>query len=120
MLRRLMLAAVLAAALVVPDTATFARPGGGGHGGGGRGGGGHSFNARSFSGTRSFSSNRLASRSVTRSVRSRSFASSGNRHGNGHHFSHRRHFYNGIWWNYGVGSCWTYDPYWGEYYWICD
>lgn len=40
-------------------------------------------------------------------------------HGNGHHYSHHRHHWHGVWWAYGVGSCWVWDDYYGEYYWVC-
>jgi hypothetical protein len=30
-----------------------------------------------------------------------------------------RHFYDGTWYDYGVGPCWTLGPD-GRYWWICD
>jgi hypothetical protein len=33
---------------------------------------------------------------------------------------HRRHFWHGRWWYYGVGPCWVWSDYYGEYVWACD
>lgn len=56
---------------------------------------------------------------VARNVaRTRVVHSASHVHG-GHHFSHRRHYWHGRWWAYGVGSCWVYDDDYGEYYWGC-
>jgi hypothetical protein len=33
---------------------------------------------------------------------------------------HRRHFWHGRWWDYGVGPCWVWSDYYGEYVWACD
>jgi hypothetical protein len=33
---------------------------------------------------------------------------------------HRRHFWHGRWWSYGVGPCWVWSDYYGEYVWACD
>jgi hypothetical protein len=33
---------------------------------------------------------------------------------------HRRHFWRGRWWYYGVGPCWVWSDYYGEYVWACD
>jgi hypothetical protein len=33
---------------------------------------------------------------------------------------HRRHFWHGRWWGYGVGPCWVWSDYYGEYVWACD
>jgi hypothetical protein len=30
-----------------------------------------------------------------------------------------RHFWNGVWWDYGVGDCWALGPD-GRWWWICD
>jgi len=92
------------------------RGGGGFHGGGGNRGGGHVV-GRSFN-----SSPRIVNRSVNnRVVRSQSLRTARvGRVGNGNHFSHRRHHWHGRWWAYGVGSCWAYNGYYGEYNWICD
>ena len=35
----------------------------------------------------------------------------------GHHVGR---YWHGRYWNYGVGHCWEYDPYTGEYVWVCD
>src|SRR5712671_3039260 len=35
-------------------------------------------------------------------------------------FGHRRHFWHGRWWYYGVGPCWVWSDYYGEYVWACD
>jgi hypothetical protein len=32
---------------------------------------------------------------------------------------HRRHFWHGRWWYYGVGPCWVWSDYYGEYVWAC-
>jgi hypothetical protein len=32
---------------------------------------------------------------------------------------HRRHFWKGRWWEYGIGECWHYVPKLGEYIWVC-
>jgi hypothetical protein len=34
--------------------------------------------------------------------------------------AHRRHFWHGRWWYYGVGPCWVWSNYYGEYVWACD
>ena len=53
-------------------------------------------------------------------------------HGPGVHISHRisrpcirrawtpPHFWHGRWWYYGVGPCWVWSDYYGEYVWACD
>ena len=33
---------------------------------------------------------------------------------------HRRHFWHGRWWYYGVGPCWVWSDYYSEYVWACD
>jgi hypothetical protein len=33
---------------------------------------------------------------------------------------HRRHFWHGRWWYYGVGPCWVWSDYYDEYVWACD
>ena len=33
---------------------------------------------------------------------------------------HRRHFWHGRWWYYGVGPCWRWSDVYGEYIWVCD
>jgi hypothetical protein len=33
---------------------------------------------------------------------------------------HRRHFWHGRWWYYGVGPCWRWSDVYGEYVWVCD
>jgi hypothetical protein len=35
-------------------------------------------------------------------------------------FGHHRHFWHGRWWYYGVGPCWVWSDYYGEYVWACD
>jgi hypothetical protein len=53
-------------------------------------------------------------------------------HGPGAHFTpgprgrafvsggHRRHFWHGRWWDYGVGPCWIWSDVYGAYVWACD
>lgn len=38
------------------------------------------------------------------------------------HFArgHHPHFWNGRWWYYGVGPCWVWSDFYGEYVWACD
>ena len=33
---------------------------------------------------------------------------------------HRRHFWHGRWWAYGVGPCWAWSNVYGAYVWACD
>ena len=33
---------------------------------------------------------------------------------------HRRHFWHGRWWAYGVGPCWAWSNVYGAYVWVCD
>jgi hypothetical protein len=116
MLRKITFGIAIAAALLLPLNAFAAK---------GRSGGrsvGHSA-ARSVGHSAGRSSGRVHSnfrRSAVRSVRVRSHVSRQVRTGRGHdHYSHRRHFWHGQWWAYGVGSCWTYDPTYDEYNWVC-
>ena len=53
-------------------------------------------------------------------------------HGPGRHFvagpqgrafvsgGHRRHFWHGRWWDYGVGPCWVWSDVYSAYVWACD
>lgn len=38
------------------------------------------------------------------------------------HFArgHHPHFWAGRWWYYGVGPCWQWSDFYGEYVWVCD
>lgn len=93
----------------------------GGKGFGSKGFGGNGFSNNGFKG---FSDKGPRSKSLGKFYASPNHPKHfGPRHGRGHghgHYSHRRHYYNGIWWDYGVGSCWEYDPEYDEYYWVCD
>jgi hypothetical protein len=92
MLRKISLAAAVAACLFIPASA-FAR-GGGGHGGGhgGHVGGWHGggWKASGWHG--------------------------GGWHGGGWRRGHGR-FWHGRWWGYGVGYCWRWTPV--GYVWVC-
>jgi len=92
MLRKISLAAAVAACLFIPASA-FAR--GGGHGGGGHGGGhgGHHGGGWHGGGWRA-----------------------GGWHGGGWRRGHGR-FWRGRWWGYGVGYCWRWTPV--GYVWVC-
>jgi hypothetical protein len=102
MLRKIALGIAFAAALMLPLDAFAARHSGRGHGV--ARGGGHAHMRRTTVRTRAHVHGRVVVR--------------GRGHGRGH-YSHRRHFWHGQWWAYGVGTCWTYDPTYDEYYWTC-
>lgn len=89
-LRKISLAAAVAACLFIPASA-FAK-GGGGHGGGhgGHGGGGKGWHG----GGKGWH---------------------GGWHGGWHHG--RGRYWHGRWWGYGSGSCWRWTP--GGYIWVC-
>jgi len=42
----------------------------------------------------------------------------GRRYYGGVYYGHRRRFWRGRWWAYGVGSCWRITPA-GYYVWVC-
>jgi len=54
-----------------------------------------------------------------RSISRRSVGAAHVRNGGGNHYSHRRHHWHGTWWAYGIGTCWQFDPVYGEYNWVC-
>lgn len=89
--------------------------GGGGHfsGGGARVGGGH-IGAGRFATGRGPGAPAVAGRGPGRGVRVApgygAFVPGG----------HRRHFWHGRWWSYGIGPCWVWSDYYGEYVWACD
>jgi hypothetical protein len=97
---------------------------GGGHGGGGAhfGGGGAHFGGRQIGAGRPATGRgpgapAVAGRGPGPGVRggapsygARAFVPGG----------HRRHFWHGRWWYYGVGPCWVWSDYYGEYVWACD
>jgi len=68
----------------------------------------------------SHSVNRSSSKSVKsfKSV-STSNAQSDHKGASGYHYSHRRHYWHGRWWTYGVGPCWVYNDDYDEYRWTC-
>lgn len=128
MLRKLTLI-MAAAALLMPMSAIAAQKTGGGHSAGHSSSGkiGRSPSATSFQGTR-HDQRRAGTQNRTKYVGTQNhtkYIGTKNRTKHvtskyGHrHYSHRRHFYHGVWWSYGVGSCWAYDPEYGEYYWVC-
>jgi hypothetical protein len=113
MLRKIALGIAFAAALMMPLSAFAARGHGGGHGGG-----------RGHVGGRGHSVGHVGGHGHAHmrrgTVRGHAHVHAGRGRGHGHgHYSHRRHFWHGRWWAYGVGTCWTYDPTYDEYYWVC-
>ncbi len=82
---------------------------GGGHFGGGHFGGGH-FNAGRFGGGGRVVTGRVPGVHVRPAFPARAYAGGG----------HRRHFWHGRWWYYGVGPCWAWSDVYGEYVWACD
>ncbi len=105
-MRRLIFAVASVASLSLPMTAFAGHSnGGGGHhsSGGHSRGGGHYSSHHSSGGVGHY---------VAR----------GHSVGGGHrgHHSHRRHFWHGIWYDYGIGPCWQYSDYYDEYIWVCD
>jgi hypothetical protein len=118
MLRTSSLIAAVAASLLVP-TIAFAAHAGGGGGGGGRGGGMHAGGAMHASG---------AGRNMTGggsrgAVQMGGGGRGGRVHvgdGGGRRFvggGGGRHFWNGRWYSYGVGPCWSLVP--NGYIWVC-
>jgi|SRR5215471_6389253 len=108
------LAAILAlGSLSLATNASAAHGGGHGGGGGGHFGGGHiaagHFVARPGAGARIVAGHE-PSRHVAPGFHGRAFVAGG----------HRRHFWHGRWWYYGVGPCWVWSDYYGEYVWACD
>lgn len=101
MLRKIALGLAFVAVLTLPLSAFAAR---GGHGRG------HSMGRSS--------GHAHMRRTVVRTTVHTRVVHTGRGHGRGH-YSHSRHFWHGRWWAYGVGSCWTYDPNYDEYYWTC-
>jgi len=119
----LALAAILALGSLSLATNASADHGGGRGGGGHISGGGH-FGGGHISGGDHFGSGHFAARPgpgarvvegrgqtvhVTPGFSGRAFA-------RGHH----RHFWHGRWWDYGVGPCWVWSDYYGDYVWACD
>ncbi len=94
----------------------------GGRGGGFRGRGG-GFNRGGFARRGAYRS--VARRGVYRGVARRNIyrgvaagAIVGRRYYGGVYYGHRRRYWRGRWWPYGVGSCWRITPD-GYYVWIC-
>src|SRR5215831_1612327 len=103
----LALAAILAlGSLSLATAATAAH--GGGHGGGGHIGAGH-FVARHGPGARVVIGHGPGVH-IAPAFHGRAFGAGG----------HRRHFWHGRWWYYGIGPCWVWSDYYGEYVWACD
>ena len=118
------LAAILAlGGLSLPTDASAAHGGGGGHSAGG-GGGGHSAGGGHVGGGHIAAGHFVAGHGpgarvavghgpgvrVAPGHRARAFVAGG----------HRRHFWHGRWWYYGVGPCWVWSDFYGEYVWACD
>jgi hypothetical protein len=131
MLRKLTLIFAILGALMIPDAA-IAKHGGGGHHGGGHHGGGHH-----GGGHRGGSHHAAPHRGGHRGSvhHGRSHYRGGSHHGKSHHV-YRGHgsnkhwnrgiyrrgygwgrWYHGVWWAYGVGSCWRLVP--GGWVWVC-
>lgn len=62
----------------------------------------------------------VARRGIYRGVAAGTVAGAviGRRYYGGVYYGHRRHYWRGRWWAYGVGSCWRITPD-GYYVWIC-
>ena len=124
----LALAAILALGSLSLATNASADHGGGRGGGGHISGGGH-FGGGHISGGDHFGGGHIAAgQSVARpgpgarvvEGRGRTVhvtpGFSGRVFARGHH----RHFWHGRWWDYGVGPCWVWSDYYGDYVWACD
>jgi hypothetical protein len=88
--------------------------GGGGHGGGGHGGGGGHVGGH-VNGGQAVAAPHVGvgpgpGVRVAPEHRASVFVTGG----------HRRHFWHGRWWYYGVGPCWRWSDVYGEYVWVCD
>jgi hypothetical protein len=86
--------------------------GGGGHFGGGSvvGGGGRVSGGGGRFGNGHFAVGPGPGAHVAPGYGARAFVSGG----------HHRHFWHGRWWAYGIGPCWVWSDYYGEYVWACD
>jgi hypothetical protein len=116
------LAAIITLGGVSLATDAFAQHHGGGGGGAHFGGGGAHFGGGNVGVGRRFATGRgpgapaVAGRGTGRGIHvapgfgARASVSGG----------HRRHFWHGRWWYYGVGPCWVWSDYYGEYVWACD
>jgi hypothetical protein len=109
------LAAILAlGGLWLPTNVSAAHGGGGGHGGGGHVGGGHiaagHFVALHGPGARAVVGHGPGIHVAPPGHPGRAFVAG----------AHRRHFWHGRWWYYGVGPCWVWSDFYGEYVWACD
>ena len=124
--------ALLGLTAALPDA--DARRGGGGFRGGGRGHVGISRNVGRI-GVNRYAGRRVARRAVVggavvgnrgRRIARRAVVGGavvggavvGRRYYGGVYYGHRRRYWRGRWWAYGVGSCWRITPA-GYYVWIC-
>lgn len=107
MLRKLAMAVAVTSLLAFP-TPSLAFHGGGGHGGGGRGGGFHGggFHGGGFHGG-------------GRGFGGRGFGGRGFGGGRGRWGGGRGRWWGGRYWGYGVGPCWTWNPFFGGWVWSC-
>jgi hypothetical protein len=121
------LAAILALGSLSLATDASAAHGGGGHGGG-HGGGGHfggghfgggHFGGGHFGGGRHVAAGHFRAGHVA-ARRGPAIHVGPGFHGRAFARGHRRHFWHGRWWDYGVGPCWVWSDYYGEYVWACD
>jgi hypothetical protein len=120
----LALAATVALGGLSLATDASAQHHGGGHGGGGGahfgGAGGHFGGGGAHLGGGRIGAGRLA---TGRGPGAPAVAGRGPGPGGARAFvpgGHRRHFWHGRWWYYGVGPCWVWSDYYGEYVWACD
>ena len=88
---------------------------GGGYRGGGRGHVGISRNVGRV-GVNRYAGRRVARRAVVGGAVGGAVV--GRRYYGGVYYGHRRRYWRGRWWAYGVGSCWRITPA-GYYVWIC-
>jgi hypothetical protein len=137
MLRKLTLMFAILGALMLPGEA-IAKHGGGGHHGGGHHGGGHHGGGHPGGGHRGGSHHGGGGHHARphRGGHHGSVHHGSSRHRGGSHHVYRSHghnkhwnrgiyrrgygwgrWYHGVWWAYGVGSCWRLVP--GGWVWVC-
>ena len=137
MMRKLALVSAFAAALLLPITAFAAEKKGAAHGAGrtasssGARSSGRSVAVHSAPRSVARSTTRSAPRAIVRSAPTRRAVTTTRSRpqvsrqvtsvrGSGHHHSHKRHFWHGRWWNYGIPPCWEWSDDYDEYVWVCD